>query len=142
MTDEFHGRAGEMRNSQWLAKEDFEGRGDVAATIEGVYVHRDVEFEGGRKQKVAYSLKFSGIWQNIDGTWQPLPIDRASLLNAARRSVLVRARGTDVDNWIGCTVMIYVDPTVKVAGKTVGGYRFRDDVKPPKVDSKDTARPD
>lgn len=113
--EEFHGAAGQMRDSEWLAAEDIRGFGDVKAVIENVYVSRNVEFEGGRKKPVVYSLAFVGK-------------DRRLILNAARRKVLTKSRGTNVDNWVGCTVTMYVDETVKMGGKQVGGIRFRSEV--------------
>jgi len=117
---EFHGSAGQMRDSEWLAAEDIRGHGDVVVKIEGVFVSRDVEFEHGRKKPIVYSLKFVGK-------------DRRLVVNAARRKVLTKARGTNVDKWVGCTVTLFVDESVKMRGEVVGGIRFRPDVAPPEV---------
>ena len=116
-TEEFHGAAGQMRQSEWLAAEDIRGHGDVNAVIAGVYVSRNVEFEGGLKKPVVHSIAFVGK-------------ERKLIVNAARRKVLVKARGSNVDNWIGCTVTMYVDETVKMKGQAVGGIRFRPEVIP------------
>ena len=114
----FNGRAGEMRVSPWLAAEDIRGFGDQTVTIEQVYIHRNVEFEKGRSKPKAYALKFVGKTRQL-------------LDNAARRKVLVDARGLDVTNWVGCSVTMYVDESVKMKGVAVGGIRFRPEVIPP-----------
>jgi hypothetical protein len=52
--------------------------------------------------------------------------DKAMILNRTNCDVLEEICGTDdYARWAGHAVVIYVDPTVKFAGKTVGGLRLR-----------------
>ena len=62
--------------------------------------------------------------------------DKAMILNKTNCEALEEICGTDdYGSWGGHAVVIYVDPTVKFGGKTVGGLRIRSanghPVKPP-----------
>ena len=112
-SDEFDGRSAEMKkDSPWLSAEDLIGLGDVAAVIEKVYRHQDVEFDGGRKEKVVYSIEFKGKKKQL-------------VLNSTNRKTLVVLFGVNVKDWSGKPVKLYVDSNVKMMGKTVSGIRIR-----------------
>ena len=119
MSEVFTGRASEMRLSEWLAVEDIRGYGDCKVTIENVIINRNVEFEGGRKVALVFSLKFVGK-------------SRQLIINSAIRQLLVAKCGADVTDWTGHIITIYVDETVTMMGVTVGGIRIRDEVIKPK----------
>ena len=109
----FEGRSSEMKtNSPWLASEDILGLGDIKVTIQAVHRHRDVEFEAGRSIKVVYSLQFAGK-------------DKQLVLNATNRKVLVQKFGTNVKDWAGKRVVLYVDEHVMMMGKVVCGIRIK-----------------
>lgn len=52
-------------------------------------------------------------------------IDKPLVLNPTNKDTLVRAFGKEPANWLGATVGIYVDPTVKFGVKVTGGVRLR-----------------
>lgn len=101
------------KDSTWLAVEDLLGRGDVNLEIEGVFKDTDVEFDQGRKEKVIFSISFKGAKKRL-------------VLNSTNRKRLVRKYGANVCEWKGKKVVLYVDPTVKMMGKVVGGVRVKE----------------
>lgn len=109
----FEGRSAAMKkDSPWLASEDLLGLPDVKVEIEGVYRHSDVEFDAGRKEKFVYSVKFKGKSKQL-------------VLNATNRKTLVAKFGTNVKDWAGKQVSLYVDENVRMMGKTVCGIRIK-----------------
>ncbi|MBU2048815.1 MAG: hypothetical protein KKH61_07535 [Gammaproteobacteria bacterium] len=114
--EEFAGRASEMRNSPWLASEDILGLGDVRATIERVWRHRDVTMQDGRKEAVLYALSFAGK-------------DKRMVLNATNRKRLAAAFGADVRKWTGKNILLYVESGVRkpggAKGETCNGLRLK-----------------
>jgi hypothetical protein len=109
----FEGRSAEMKkNSPWLASEDLLDLGDVAVEIEGIYRHRDVEFDAGRREQVVYSLKFKGKQKQM-------------VLNSTNRRTLVQKFGANVQDWKGRQVTLFVDTNVRMMGKTVNGLRIK-----------------
>ena len=109
----FEGYSGEMRaDSPWLAAEDIDGRGDVKVTIVACHRHKDVKFEEGRSVAVAYSLEFKGKQRRL-------------ILNVTNRRRLVAHFGPDVKAWAGKEITLYIDPKVRLMGKTVSGIRIR-----------------
>ena len=75
-------------------------------------------------------------------------IDKPLVLNQTTKDELVRAFGKNPAGWIGATVGIYVDPTVKFGGKVTGGVRLRPLLPPapaakpvPKLAPAQTAKP-
>ena len=116
--EEFKGRASEMRDSDWLAAEDLRGIGDVKVVIDKIVRHRNVKFEDGKNQSVVYAIKFKGGHKHLK-------------MKACIRKIMNDARGPKVTDWAGCGVTLYVDESVRFAGKQVGGIRFRPDVIPP-----------
>jgi hypothetical protein len=52
--------------------------------------------------------------------------DKALILNRTNCEALEEICGTDdYGAWVGHPVVLYIDPTVKFGGKTVGGLRIR-----------------
>jgi hypothetical protein len=109
----YTGPSGAMRESPWLAAEDIASVGDVKVEIEGVFQYGSVEFEAGRKKSNVFTVKFKGKQKEL-------------CLNSTNRRTLYRLYGSNTKEWTGKTVTLYVDPAVKVAGKRVGGIRFRE----------------
>ncbi len=109
----YTGSSGAMRESPWLAAEDLAAAGDVKVEIEGVFQYESVEFEAGRKKANVFTVKFKGKQKEL-------------CLNSTNRRTLYRLYGSDTKEWTGKSVTLYVDPNVRVAGKKVGGVRFRE----------------
>jgi hypothetical protein len=116
-SERFNGRLAEMRDSPWLASEDLEdpngdGYLESAATIEAVLKIRKAQFKGGRT-KNGFAVKFTQF-------------ERMLFLNGINRDTLKRLCGRKSEDLIGKTVVLYVDPNVKLAGKIVAGIRVKE----------------
>lgn len=110
--EDFHGTTSDMRaDNPWLASEDLIGAGDVKVTIAAVKLHRNAEFEGGRKDDV-YALHFKGA-------------TKALILNKGNRRTIALMFGTrDPQKWIGKQITLYVEKLAKPAfGKRTHGIR-------------------
>lgn len=61
------------------------------------------------------------------------------ILNVTNGKRIAELYGKDIDGWVGKQITLYYDPSVRVAGKTVGGTRVKAPVivreKPPKCES-------
>jgi hypothetical protein len=109
----YEGKTAAMRtNTTWLASEDIMDAGDVNVTIEAVYRHQNAEFEGGRKEKEIFALKFKGA-------------DKQLVLNSTNRKTLVAMFGNHTKSWTGQKVTLYVDHKVKAFGEIRNGIRIR-----------------
>ena len=95
------------------SSEDIATAGDVKVEIEGVYQYDSVEFEAGRKKSNVFTIKFKGKQKEL-------------CLNSTNRRTLYRLYGAATKDWIGKTITLYVDPSIRVGGKKVGGIRFRE----------------
>jgi len=122
-TTEFDGRAGEMRESPWLASEDIEGVGDVTVTIEKVYKHMQAEFDSGRKKDV-HAIKFKGS-------------DKQLVLNASNRKTIVKLYGTKITDWYGKQITLYMIRNVKVGRELKNGIRIREQIPQPQQEMTD-----
>jgi len=110
---EFDGKVSEMRDSPWLASEDvLDFGGQVTLTIAKCRKHENVEFEAGRVEPVVFTLEFKGAAKQM-------------ILNSVNRKSLTALFGRDVGGWSGQKVCVYVDPNVRMMGKTVNGLRIR-----------------
>lgn len=107
----FEGRSGEMKESQWLASEDLLGV-EAKVTIKACHRYRDVEFDRGRKEPTVYAVEFEGKEKQL-------------VLNSTNRKTLVGKFGTNVKDWVGKEVTLWVDTQVRFAGKTVSGIRIK-----------------
>jgi len=102
-----------MRTSPWLSCEDLDGIGEVKCEVEGVLAHRNATMQDGRKQPLLYAVKFKGK-------------ERQLVLNATNRKTLVALYGTDVKQWTGKTVTLFVQDGVRnPAGGKTKGIRIR-----------------
>ena len=110
---EFDGKVSEMRDSPWLASEDvLDVGGEVTLTIARCRKHENVEFEAGRTEPTVYTVEFKGA-------------EKQMILNSVNRKSLAALCGRDVGGWTGKRVCVYVDPNVRMMGKTVNGLRIR-----------------
>ena len=113
----FTGTTAQMRDSEYLASEDFivpdkEGYAQVVVTIEKVLERRNLTFAEGRKKARAFTLKLQGK-------------DREMLLNATNRETLKKLFGMDSRKWIGQKILLWVDPNVKFKGQPKPGIRIK-----------------
>jgi hypothetical protein len=122
--DTFAGRMSEMRDSPWLSSEDLEdpdGGGYIEAemTISGVLEIRDAQFKGGRTKAKGHAIKFQGN-------------ERMLYLNGVNREKLKEMFGRTAPDMVGKSIVLYVDPRVKLMGKVVPGIRIKASEKAPK----------
>ena len=110
-SSEFEGRSAEMKKATpWLASEDILGIAPVKVTVEKCFLHKQAEFDGGRKEDV-YALKFQGKTKQL-------------VMNSTNRRMMVSLFGPNVKDWEGKTVeLIVVD--CKMMGKDVQGIRIQ-----------------
>ena len=108
----FEGRSAEMKDSPWLASEDLLGAGEVKVKIVRCHRYKNVEFDKGRKEPTVYAIEFEGKQKQL-------------VLNSTNRKTLVAKFGTDVREWNDKEVVLFVNPKVRFAGKTVCGIRIR-----------------
>lgn len=109
----FEGHSSEMKkDSPWLASEDLLGKGDVEVTIKACHRHKDVPFDGGRREPTVYSLEFVGKKKQM-------------VLNTTNRKTLVEKFGANVKEWTGKKITLWVDTEVPMKGKLVSGLRIR-----------------
>lgn len=111
----FTGLSGALRTSPWLASEDLVGLGEVPCVIEQVLIYDEVVFDAGRKEKNVPTLKFKDKQKQL------------VLRTSTNRKTLVRMFGSDTKKWVGQTIHLYFDPSVKFGGKAVGGIRIKED---------------
>jgi len=109
----------------WLASEDILDKGDVTVTIEACHAVQEAEFEGGRKEDV-YTLSFVGAKKQL-------------VLNSTNRKTLVKLYGTNVSDWKGKPVTLWVDRNVRAFGEIRNGIRIRPTV--PKQQPKKVEQP-
>jgi len=109
----FTGLSGALRTSPWLAGEDLVGLGEVPCEIEAVLIYDEVLFDGGRKEKNVPTLKFKDKQKQL------------VLRTSTNRKTLISAFSSDTKKWIGRTVYLYFDESVKFGNKVVGGIRLK-----------------
>ena len=93
----FTGRASEMKASDWLAVEDISDIAPVKMIIEDVLLHKNVEFEHGRKELKVFSLRFQKAHKQL-------------VMNATNRKTLQQAYGNNTAEWRGKPVFLSVQP--------------------------------
>lgn len=94
----YEGPASAMKDSDWLSVEDMQasGRAHVDLTIERVLLHKNVQFEGGRREARKYSLAFRGAEKQL-------------LLNATNRKRLVGMYGGNTKDWLGKKIRLHLE---------------------------------
>lgn len=115
--NEYTGVSGGLKKpTKWLASEDLPVGKFIQVEIERVEKHTDAEFDKGRKETVG-ALRFKGR-------------EKAMVLNATNRRLLVKLFGNNCADWKGKTVEIYVATGVKQVGGGTGlGLRLREFAK-------------
>jgi len=114
---EFTGMASQMRDSDWLASEDFKlpdapGYSQEVVTIEKVLERHNVTFEGGRKKPRVWTLRLREK-------------ERELVINATNREILKKLFGPDSKKWLGKKILFWVDETVKLKGEKKPGIRIK-----------------
>lgn len=101
----YEGPASAMKDSDWLSVEDMQasGRQHVDLTIERVLLHKNVQFEGGRREARKYSLAFKGAEKQL-------------LLNATNRKRLIAMYGGNTKDWKGKKVRLHLEEDKLPAG--------------------------
>lgn len=93
----------------FLKQEDLLGR-EVRVVVESVTLE-DIKTDDGKEKKLV--AHFTGK-------------EKGLVLNRTTCEALEAITGTDdTDHWTGTPVVLFVDPTVKFGGKTVGGLRIK-----------------
>lgn len=101
-------RLSEAFPSKYLGKDDLDG--DVIGTISDV-VKESIESDGTMQDKLVIHFH--------EGHVKPF------ICNKTNAITIADIYGDDTDAWHGKTVVLYVDPSVMMAGKRVGGVRVR-----------------
>jgi hypothetical protein len=109
--EEFEGRSGEMKVSQWLSSEDIQGQ-TVKVTVAACRKHKDVQFDQGRKEDTVFALEFKGKGKQL-------------VLNSTNRKRMVELFGNNVKDWKDQEITLYVNENVRFAGKKVCGIRIK-----------------
>ena len=112
----YSGTATNMRESDFLASEDFavEGGGysQEVVTIVKVFERRNITFKDGRTKKKGYTLKLREK-------------ERELLINATNRDTLKALFGNDSTKWLGKQILLWIDPHVKLKKEIVPGIRIK-----------------
>ena len=109
----FEGHSSEIKKeTPWLSSEDLLGRGDQEVEIVACHRYREVTFDEGRKEPEIFTLQFKNRKKQL-------------VLNAVNRKTLVRRFGTNVSEWKGKVITLWVDENVRFRGQTVCGIRIR-----------------
>lgn len=103
---------GIKKESPWLASEDIPLGKEVTVVVEDVKLYRNVEFDKGRKEPSVGTLKFVGKKKEL-------------VLNATNRKRMVKMFSINTREWRGKSVILYVDPKVKLMGELVNGLRIK-----------------
>tara|TARA_R110000868_G_scaffold407530_1_gene689079 strand:- start:328 stop:714 length:387 start_codon:yes stop_codon:yes gene_type:complete len=102
-------KTSQMTSSKYLKQDDV-GDGKLV-TIKG-FKRENVAPEG-EDQEMKYLMLFNEL-------------DKPLVLNATNIQLAERACGSDdTDDWIGKSLVLFVDPNVSFGGKIVGGIRVR-----------------
>lgn len=101
-------KASDMIESKYLKQADVDD--DTPVTVKGlkkVNVARDDE-----EAEYRWSVTFHEF-------------DKPMILNATNIKRMTKALGDDTDDWIGNSVILYVDPDIEFGGNVVGGLRIK-----------------
>jgi len=102
-------KTSEMIPSKYLRKEDIDG--DKLVTI------KTIEKVNVAREDSAPEYRWAMMFQEFA---KPL------ILNSTNIQICEAVFGSDdSDNWLGKKVVLYVDPTIQLKGKIVGGLRLR-----------------
>lgn len=103
-------RTGEMIESNYLKKEDFDEDGTIVTV-------RKFERKNVAKETDLPEFKWIMYFKEYD---------KGIVLNSTNIQLAEAAFGSDnTDDWEGKEIIIYVDPNVSYQGKLIGGLRLR-----------------
>jgi len=103
-------RTGEMIESKYLKKEDFDEDGTIV-TI------RDFQKVNVAKEDERPEMKWIMLFEEYD---------KGLVMNTTNIQLAEAAMGSDnTDDWIGKSIIVYVDPNVSFQGKLTGGLRVK-----------------
>jgi hypothetical protein len=106
--EDTHMKIGEMIESKYLKQSDIDG--EIVVTVQSlkkVNVARDDE-----DPEYRWTVKFHEFAKPM-------------VLNVTNLKRLAKALGDDTDDWIGNSIMLYVDPDIEFGGNVVGGLRVK-----------------
>ena len=110
---EFDGNAATLRNTIWIAKEDFYPDQVIVLTIKKVVRFKDVIWRGGRKADgLVPAFEFEGT-------------DRYTAWDAESRDSMIAAFGLKTSEWKGKKVELYVRDGLTGGDGTGKGVRVR-----------------
>jgi hypothetical protein len=101
-------KIGQMLESKYLKQSDVEG--EITVTVQSlkkVNVARDDE-----DPEYRWTVKFHEF-------------DKPMVLNATNIKRMGKALGDDTEEWVGNSVILYVDPDIEFGGNVVGGLRVK-----------------
>ena len=102
-------KTSQMTSSKYLKQDDI-GEGKL------------VTIKGFKKENVAQE----GEPPELKWIMGFVELDKPLVLNSTNIQLAERACGSDeTDDWIGKSIVLYVDPNVSFGGKIVGGIRIR-----------------
>ena len=106
--EDTHMKIGQMMESKYMKRSDVEGETPVTVhALKKVNVARDDE-----DPEYRWTVKFAEF-------------EKPMVLNATNIKRMGKVCGDDTDDWIGQTVVLYVDENVEYGGDIVGGLRIR-----------------
>jgi hypothetical protein len=101
----------DVYKSPFLGADDFDDDKDTIVTLERAFIAEGT-FDKGRKDTVVFG-RFKGY-------------DKDIVINKTNSKMIEKFTGEEVPGkWKNVLIQIYVDPTVKKSGETVGGWRIR-----------------
>ena len=105
----------EMLPSKYLKQSDVDG--EVIVTVNAV--KRTNVARDDQPAEFKYIVQFSEF-------------DKPFVLNTTNTKRLFKALGEDTDDWIGGSMILYVDENVEYAGEVTGGLRLKAIPPPPR----------
>lgn len=98
----------QMLTSSYLKQSDVDG--EVVVTV------REVKKQNVARKDEDAEYKFVLFFEQYE---------KGLVLNATNIKRMGKACGEDTDDWVGKSVMLYVDPEIEYGGNIVGGLRIR-----------------
>lgn len=97
-------------DAPYFGEQDFENIDEVkVVTIKRHNIETVINEKGKSKKGILY------FQENV----------KPFILNVTNGKAIEKLYGKDIDSWNGKKIALYYDPTVKVAGKVVGGTRVK-----------------
>ena len=117
--DQYEGLASKFDDSRFVNASTISGMGEVVMEIEeAISLAKGFKFENGQ------SLKIDTLCLRFTKTPKVLRLNKTNLRTC------MKILGNKCGEWKGRKIKIYYDPTVKFAGKDVGGVKVKEEVLP------------